>query len=130
MKTGIFIFLFLYSCSLYVDQRSNNASIKFSSEEYDFGVLKPDSEATCNFDFNNSGTTSLIIINVTTSCGCTVPNWPEKPVRPGENASITIHYDTSFPGVFHKTVSVFYNGEDSPKILTVKGVVESENDTV
>ncbi len=70
----------------------------------------------------------LIINDVKTSCGCTVPEWSKEPIRPGRKGQITIKYDADFPGVFHKTVEVFYNGVDSPYMLGIKGEVEYPED--
>jgi hypothetical protein len=118
----ILIFIFLCGCSATVTR--NDASISFSKEKYDFGTLLYKNEATCVFEFSNPSKTMLIINNVKTSCGCTVPEWPKKPVRPGEKGIIKIKYDAEFPGVFHKTVEVFYNGAGSPVNLEINGEVE------
>jgi len=72
----------------------------------------------------------LIINEVKTSCGCTVPEWPKTPIRRGEKGLIKIKYDASSPGVFHKYVEVFYNGSGSPDSLEIKGEVEYPEETV
>jgi len=66
----------------------------------------------------------LIISDVQTSCGCTVPEWTKEPLRSGKKGMLTIKYDAAFPGVFHKTVEVTYNGPDSPVSLEISGEVE------
>jgi len=42
-------------------------------------------------------------------------------VKPGKSGEIQITYDTSQLGFFNKTITVFYNGKDSPQTLTIKG---------
>lgn len=106
MKTDVLIFLLYAFSSNYADQKNNNAAIEFAAEEYDFGSLKPDAVAICKFNFINSGTAPLNIKNLATSCVCTVPDCPEKPIKPGEYSSITTYSDTSFKGVFNKKESV------------------------
>lgn len=101
----------------------NDSKIQFASTEYNFGELIFKGEGSCNFTFSNSGETPLLIQNVKTSCGCTVPEWPKKPIKPGENGKIEIEYDTTHPGMFQKTITVFYNGKNSPETLTIKGRV-------
>jgi hypothetical protein len=78
--------------------------------------------------FSNTGDTPLVIQNVKTSCGCTVPEWPQKPVNPGNSGEIKINYDTSHPGMFNKTITVFYNGQESPQVLNIKGKVASSEE--
>jgi len=83
--------------------------------------LELNESANCTFKFSNPGNTPLIVYNVKTSCGCTVPEWTKVPVKPGKSGEIRITYETSQPGFFNKTITVFYNGKDSPQTLTIKG---------
>ena len=122
---GIFLFLF-FACSPVAIR--NDASISFAEEQHDFGTIPYKKEATHLFEFTNPGKTPLIISDVKTSCGCTVPEWTKKPVKPGAGGEIKIKYDAAFPGVFHKTVEVFYNGPASPDSLEIKGEVEYPED--
>jgi hypothetical protein len=119
---SILIFVFFSGCSATVTH--NDASISFSEEKHDFGLIPYKKEAIYSFEFSNPGKTMLIINDVKTSCGCTVPEWSKEPIRPGEKGIIKIKYDAAFPGVFHKTVEVFYNGSGSPDSLEIKGEVE------
>ncbi len=102
----------------------NNAEIQFETTVFDFGELEFNGNGNCTFPFANAGNTPLIIQHVKTSCGCTVPKWPNKPVKPDKTAEIKVNYDTSHPGMFQKTVAVFYNGKNSPATLTIKGSVK------
>lgn len=119
-RIAIILFGITQCTSTYQDK---NAQIKFEIKEYDFGEVEQNSEARCSFIFTNSGKTPLIVQNVKTSCGCTVPQWPTKPLNPHKREEIEIHYDTSYPGIFNKTITVFYNGQNSPETLTIKGHV-------
>jgi hypothetical protein len=103
---------------------NNNAEIKFETTEIDLGELKFKGNGNCSFTFTNTGNTPLVIQHVKTSCGCTMPEWPNKPVKPGKSAEIKINYDTTHPGAFNKTITVFYNGKNSPVMLFIKGSVE------
>ena len=47
----------------------------------------------------------------------------------GEKGVIKVHYDTKRVGAFTKTVTVTSNAKTSPKILTIKGVVEAVDET-
>lgn len=116
------ILVLLSACTASVSHK--DASINFNKEKHDFGTIPYKKEATYSFEFTNPGKTMLMIYDVKTSCGCTVPEWPKEPIRPGRKGKITIKYDAAFPGVFHKTVEVYYNGSDSPTILMIKGEVE------
>lgn len=125
LLTVLILFL-LSACSPAVIR--NDASIGFGKEKHDFGTLPYKKEVNHVFEFNNPGNTPLIISDVKTSCGCTVPEWPKNPIRPGEKGKIKIKYDAAYPGVFHKTVEVFYNGTGSPHSLEIKGEVDYPED--
>ena len=88
-----------------------------------FFLLKD--EAIGLFAFSNPGTSPLVIEQVETSCGCTVPEWPQKPILPGKHGEIKVRYDTSQPSMFSKTIIVYFNGKNSPAKLTINGSVSS-----
>lgn len=76
------------------------------------------------FKFSNTGKKSLIISRVVANCGCAEPEWPKKPIKPGRTGIINLKYDTSHPGRFIKTLTVYANVENSPIELKVMGVIE------
>ncbi len=117
----IIIALLLFSCvSTPVE---NDAIIHFENLEHDFGIIPLNKVAEYSFLFSNSVKTPLIISDVQTSCGCTVPEWPKEPIKSGKNGIIKVKYDSAHPGVFHKTITIYYNGAGSPDTLTIKGEV-------
>lgn len=100
------------------------ALIHFESNSFDLEELVYKTDTDCNFVFTNTSKCPLIIQNVETSCGCTTPKWTKKPVKPGKSGEIKVTYNADFPGMFSKTIKVFYNGPESPAILTIRGTVE------
>ena len=73
------------------------------------GQLKKDKEIEISWRFRNSGDKMLVIENVTASCGCTIPEKPEKPLAPGEEGLIKAKFNGSGSGTIHKYVHVFAN---------------------
>ena len=122
----VFVMLVNYSCSPGISQ--DNALIDFEKKEHDFEELAYKKEAVYSFQFRNPSKSPLVIFDVKTSCGCTVPEWTKKPVKPGGRGEIKIKYDADFPGMFRKTIKVYFNGKDSPKELSIKGKVTYPED--
>lgn len=124
------LLLFMLACSRTTQQQ--NAQIAFSSHELDLGILEYKHPKSVSFAIDNPGQTPLLILNVKTSCGCTVPSWNKKPIKPGKSGNIEVSYDSDFPGKFRKTITVFYNGEESPDTILIKGEVKypAELDTI
>jgi len=102
----------------------NAAEIKFATDTYDYGKIAKGADGNCEFKFTNTGKEPLIISNAKGSCGCTVPNWPKDPIKPGESGVIKVHYDTNRPGAISKTVTVTSNAKNTSAVLHIKGMVE------
>ncbi|MFT4611287.1 MAG: hypothetical protein ACJA1H_001966 [Glaciecola sp.] len=97
------------------------AVIKFKTEVVDYGTITQNSDGTRLFSFTNTGDAPLLITNVKTSCGCTVPSYSKAAILPGETGELNIKYDTKRLGAFTKTVTVTSNSEGGNKILKIKG---------
>ncbi len=99
--------------------------IKFDSDTFDYGSLKESEPAVHFFTFKNTGNAPLLIVKVDKSCGCTTPQWPTEPIKPGATGKIRVEYDTKGRiGDFTKAVFVYTNVPGPPIILIIKGTVE------
>lgn len=106
------------------------AKIEFKSETIDYGEIEKGSDGVRVFEFTNTGNAPLVIANVTSSCGCTIPKKPEDPIQPGETGEIEVKYDTKRVGPIRKTVTVYSNAEEATKSLKIKGrVIENDSES-
>lgn len=100
--------------------------IEFKEETIDYGtVTKGDDSGLRVFEFKNIGDAPLIINDVKSSCGCTVPTKPQEPIMPGKTGKIEVQYNMN-PGPISKTITVQSNAvnKDSGIIpLRIKGNV-------
>jgi len=101
----------------------NAAVITFEKTTHDYGTVTKGGDGTCEFKFKNTGIEPLILSNVTSSCGCTVPEWPREPILKGKSASIKVKYDTNRVGPINKTVTVMSNGKVGSIQLKITGNV-------
>lgn len=100
-------------------------SIKFDESSYNWGSVNEGDKMTHNFKFKNTGTNDLIISDAHGSCGCTVPEWPKEPIKPGKSGEIKVVFDSKGkPGDQQKTVTLTANTEPANTILTIKGAVK------
>ncbi|MCL2245806.1 MAG: DUF1573 domain-containing protein [Lentimicrobiaceae bacterium] len=104
--------------------------IKFTYLVHDYGTVLKNGDGTCYFEFKNTGRADLQLTNVSSSCGCTVPQWPKEPIPPGQSAQIKVSYNTGRVGPINKSVYVESNvGEKIT--LNIKGnVIESPQEIV
>nr|WP_321225217.1 DUF1573 domain-containing protein [uncultured Psychroserpens sp.] len=103
------------------------AIIKFKTEVVDYGTIAQNSDGTRLFTFTNTGDAPLLITNVKTSCGCTVPSYSKTPILPGQTGELNIKYDTKRLGSFTKTITVTSNATGGNKILKIKGHIIATN---
>jgi len=99
------------------------AKIEFKSETIDYGQIDKGSDGLRVFEFTNTGDQPLVISDVKSSCGCTVPEKPKDPIAPGKTGEIKVKYDTKRVGPIRKTVTVYSNAEEPIKALKIKGEV-------
>lgn len=106
------------------------AKIEFKSDTIDYGTTSKESDNGIRvFEFTNTGNAPLIITDVKSSCGCTVPSKPKEPVAPGKTGKIEVKYNMN-PGPIRKTITVHSNAVNVPGgtvALKIKGdVVKKE----
>lgn len=107
------------------DASKGGAVISFESNNYDFGKIKEGDKVTHEFKFTNSGATPLIISNATATCGCTIPEYPEEPIKPGEAGVIKVVFDSSGKsGMQNKVVTLTTNANPSSTELYLTGEVK------
>lgn len=96
----------------------------FKKKTHEFGQIQEGEKVSHSFKFTNSGRQPLIITDAAASCGCTVPNYPKKPVKPGESALIDVAFDSDGkPGNFKKSVTLKANTVPNTKKIFIKGEV-------
>ena len=109
-----------------VSKQNNNPNapdIKFAKTVHDYGTMEQHGNGKCEFSFTNEGNEPLILSNVRSSCGCTVPTWPREPILPGQSGVIKVKYDTKRIGVINKSVYVTSNAKVSKVTLKIKGKI-------
>jgi len=97
--------------------------ISFNETTHDFGDLKKGTSATVEFEITNEGDVDLVIINASATCGCTVPEKPEAPIKPGETAKMKVVFSASALGLQSKNVTLTTNTEAGSEMLTVRANV-------
>ena len=78
-----------------VNDSNTIAKIEFPQKSFNFGDLQEGEIVTHTFRFKNTGTKSLVILNVEASCGCTTPKYDKKPIPPGGEGKIEVEFNSS-----------------------------------
>lgn len=102
-------------------------SVALIDSVHDFGTVTEGEIVEFSFRFKNTGNKPLIVSNATASCGCTIPEKPEKPVMPGETGFIKVKFNSDRrAGQTNKSVHVIANTTPAFPDLLLKGVVQEK----
>lgn len=128
-KSGTIAFvllaLLLGSCSQERGKRAKgDAVIAFTTTKHEFGEIPFSGNGDCEFTFRNTGQTPLVLTHVKSTCGCTIPEWPDEPIQAGEEGSIHVTYDTKRVGAFTKSIYVYSNASNGVQKLFITGRVK------
>ena len=100
------------------------AELTFAETQYNFGEIIQGQIVETDFNFTNTGKNDLVIYDAKGSCGCTVPEWPKEPVKPGESNKIHVKFDsTNKEGHQTKTVTLTCNTQPNQVTLQIVGDV-------
>ncbi len=98
--------------------------ITFEETEHDFGRIIEGETVSFNFTFTNTGKRDLVIADVSTSCGCTVPSYSKTAIRPRESGTIKIAFNSKGRRGFQtKTIVVVANTQPNVTQLKIKSQV-------
>jgi len=103
---------------------SDLPAIAFQEKEHDFGKIVEGESVSWEFRFVNNGKSDLVIADVSTSCGCTVPSYPKTAIRPGQGGSVKISFNSrGRRGVQTKNIVVVANTQPNVTQLKIKAQV-------
>ena len=94
-------------------------TIEFSEAVQNLGKVNNGKVVNIEYHFTNTGSELLIIKDVSASCGCTVPEKPQEPIKPGEGGVIKATFDSrNREGMNHKVLTVYANTREAKHELS------------
>ncbi|NQV75486.1 MAG: DUF1573 domain-containing protein [Bacteroidetes bacterium] len=114
------VFLFASVTAFKVEEK---AEFKFEKETHDFGKIPQGKPVSVEFKFTNTGNEPLIITNIESVCGCTVPKYTNTPVLKGQSGTISVTYNAAALAPFSKGLTIRSNAKTPIKVIYIKGEV-------
>ena len=106
------------------DSKEKVPVIVFDKEMHDFGNLTANESISYSFKFTNKGNADLIISNCEATCGCTVPDYPRTPIKPGESGYVMVTFKSAGKaGQQLQEVTVVSNAQPSRTKLRIQAKV-------
>ncbi len=118
------IAIFISYCAAAQGSGQQEQAIEFTKKVHNFGKISVNEGAKhCTFEFRNTSQKPVVINNILSSCGCTTPIWPKKPIMPGESGKVEVTYlNDQGPYPFDKTLTVYTSASTKPIILRITGL--------
>lgn len=126
MKTLKYILtlLIVLALGLGLSSAAKNHLLQFEETSYDFGTISDKHEPVVHeYEFVNTAKEPVAILSVSTGCGCTRPDYPVKPVAPGEKGKIKVTFlPKGQKGDINKDITVRYRSATakSSKRITLR----------
>ena len=98
--------------------------VEVNKTVHDFGTVRKDEKNSAVFSITNAGDNPLIISRISASCGCTNVTWNRQPIASGNSASVQAEITLSEVGFFSKNLVVYCNTNESPIILSLRGIAK------
>ncbi|RXJ45813.1 DUF1573 domain-containing protein [Gelidibacter gilvus] len=109
------------------DANSGNfASVSFEETEHDFGTIKNGTPVEAIFKYTNTGSSPLVVSDIKSTCGCTVPSDWTRQVAPGETGEFKVKFDGKGNGVVTKSITMTTNTERGAETVRIKAMVEGD----
>lgn len=109
-----------------VSMQMNAQETKTKNKVIDLGQVVYRMPVTAEFELINEENKSLRISQVRSSCGCTTVDFPQTNIAAGQTYKVGATYDAKQMGHFEKQVGLYFEDDQSPIMLTLKGVVVDE----
>lgn len=97
--------------------------LSVADTSHDFGTVRQGDIVEYSFKFKNTGKKDLIITYASSTCGCTVPDYPKKPVKPGEEGFITVSFNSA-DKTGHQEKPIFILANTQPPQTNLKITAE------
>ena len=99
--------------------------MSFEQGMFNFGKIAQGDKVKHDFKFKNTGKTPLIITDATATCGCTTPDFPKQPIKPGEAGIIKVVFNSAGKsGMQDKVITITSNGNPVTSELHLIGEVK------
>lgn len=105
------------------------AAVSFEETEHDFGTIKDGTPVETVFKYTNTGSAPLVVSNIQSTCGCTVPSDWTKQVAPGETGEFKVKFNGKGNGAVNKSITMTTNTEKGSETVRIKAMVQADSNS-
>jgi len=123
--------MFIVACSPKQNENSrivkDVAEVKIDSLHYNLGEIPILNDCPINYYLTNVSDIPLKILYIKPSCSCTKVHYNKNSLEKGETTTISVVFNTDYPGKFESNISVYANIKESPLVLSFSGIGINKN---
>ena len=121
----VFLLLCCFVTGIVRAQNTTPSPLTFEQVEWNFGDIAEDGGTVEHtFTFINNTSKPVVILDVTTGCGCTTTSYSRKPIMRGERGEVTVVFNPmNLPGRVTKSASILTSASSKPFVVTMQGNV-------
>ena len=96
----------------------------FDRKVHDFGNIIDGQAQETVFNYTNTGDAPLVISEIKSTCGCTVPqDWSRAPLLPGESSKFTVKFNGKGINQTSKTVTIKANTKSGTESVRISAFI-------
>lgn len=105
-------------------QSSDFPTLSFDKTEHDFGQIMNGTPVETVFAYTNTGKSPLVVTDIKSTCGCTVPkDWSKEPLMPGASSQFTVKFNGKGANKVSKTITLTTNTERGNEQVKISAFV-------
>lgn len=102
-------------------------TINFDKTLHDFGEIQNGTPVETVFSYTNSGRSPLVVTDIKSTCGCTVPQgWSKEPLMPGESSQFSVKFNGKGANKVSKTITLTTNTEKGREQVRITAFVKPD----
>ena len=102
-------------------------ALRFEHSILSLGEVRLGTTRHVSLRATNASEQPLVLMEVTTACGCTKVEWQKKPIPPHDSAELRIAFTAEQEGAFFKKIAVRHSAAKHPVSFLIEGVVVPES---
>ena len=118
------LLIFIFNSALGFSQQ---AELKFKDKVHRFGKVEEGAQLDYSYRFTNTGNAPLIFYKYEAACACTIIDFPDAPILPGEKGVVSVSFDTKGKIAYQdRNVTIYSNALKSPHDIRFTVYVKTE----
>lgn len=102
-------------------------SLTFDKTTHDFGEIMNGTPVETVFAYTNTGKSPLVVTDIKSTCGCTVPQgWSREPLAPGASSQFTVKFNGKGANKVSKTITLTTNTEKGREQVRISAFIKPD----